>query len=248
MSSPPDLKPRLGFREPRPGLELIVVLCIGVLPHLLRAIVWLATPLPDEGAAVAASRSFAVESLAHIATSIQITVAVLWVMRQSGLPWEAFGFRRPRLIDAPLGLGMYVTSYIGYVILAYSIAWTLYFAGIYPDNTDVWESGALARPRGAFDLPLILLVSLFNSFCEQLVITAFLVTQFRRLLGNVVVSVLLATALFASYHIYQGTWGVVNAVALGLVTTTYFAGSRRLWPCVVAHFFGDLVPMVLAGW
>ena len=110
----------------------------------------------------------------------------------------------------------------------------------------VWDAGALARPGGPLDVPMVLVSSGVNAFSEQLVISAFVVTALRKLTGSTIAGVAVATGLFASYHVYQGFWGVVSVVIFGLLVTSLFTATGRLWPCFIAHFLGDAVPFLLA--
>lgn len=239
--APPELAV---VRPPRPGLELCVVLLVGVLPHLAYAVI---TVLFDPSAFDGnADLSFAIESGWHIASSLGIIAAMLWIMRQSGEPWSFFGFRRVRPgRDLAAGAALYALHWVFFMVFGYAIAVILETAGFDP-WADPFETGALARPTHPLDVPMIVAVSAANAPAEQLVITAYLISRLRSRLGNAPAALGIAVALFASYHVYQGSWGFINAAVFMLILGAYYCYARRIWPCVVAHFLGDLIPFLLA--
>ncbi|MGA7315617.1 MAG: CPBP family intramembrane glutamic endopeptidase [Silvibacterium sp.] len=63
-------------------------------------------------------------------------------------------------------------------------------------------------------------------------------------LTNVTVAVLTSSVIQASYHIYQGSWNLVQLVLTFLLFSIYFVRTRRLFPPIVAHTLMDLVPLL----
>ena len=69
---------------------------------------------------------------------------------------------------------------------------------------------------------LVLVTCFTNGFAEELVIRGYLLTRLECLLRSTGWAILVTTALFASYHVYQGAIGVVGAAAMGLVYAIAF--------------------------
>jgi membrane protease YdiL (CAAX protease family) len=46
------------------------------------------------------------------------------------------------------------------------------------------------------------------------------------------------------YHLYQGPFGVVAIVPLGLILAYWYAKNGKLWPLIVAHAAIDLVGLL----
>jgi membrane protease YdiL (CAAX protease family) len=74
-----------------------------------------------------------------------------------------------------------------------------------------------------------------SSFAEELVMRAYLITRFQRLLSSTWIAVIVTTLLFASYHAYESPAGIIGAAAAGLVYGIAFCFCRRLWPICLAH-------------
>ena len=232
-------------RAPGPLLELGVVLLFGVFPHLTSALIpVLFDPAAFDGVS---EMPFAFESIIHIASSAGIIAVILWIIRQADEPWQFFGFVKPRLVtDSISGVGLYCLQWIVYMGFGTILATALYNIGIDLYDTDPFESGMLARPTHPLDTPMIIVMSVANASAEQLVITAYLIPRLAAIFRNHFFALVLSTALFASYHIYQGVWGVINAACFGLLFGGFFCLRKRIWPCIVAHCFGDIVPYTLA--
>ncbi len=258
LADEPEAQPVAPIRGPNAAprrelvLELLVVFLIGVFPHIVNGAFWLFF-LGHEMGGEPVSDGFAAQSVAHIVGCIAIIAAVLWIMHKAPEPWSAFGFLRVRrVVDVLIGLGLYIGSYIAYIFVSWGLYAVAEFFGWWwlvdwGSHAGGFESGAIATPSGALVWPLILGVAFFNATAEQLVITGYGLSRLTTLIERRGVVLAIAVTCFASYHAYQGPYGLVNAVIFGIIFGTYFLRSRRLYPCLVAHFLGDLVPYMLAS-
>jgi membrane protease YdiL (CAAX protease family) len=96
-------------------------------------------------------------------------------------------------------------------------------------------------PEGPLEYLLLLVTVVVGAFAEELVMRGYLIARLERLLKSTIVAVLISTALFASYHLYQGAQGAIGAGATGLVYAAAFCLSRRLWPICFAHALHNFV-------
>ena len=70
---------------------------------------------------------------------------------------------------------------------------------------------------------------------------AYLIARLQRLLSSTWLAVVVTTALFASYHIYQGTTVMIGTAAFGFVLALAFCWFRRLWPLCLAHALWNIL-------
>lgn len=90
-------------------------------------------------------------------------------------------------------------------------------------------------------LPVLILSALANSWAEEVVMVAYLITRLRQL-GWSENNALLAQALLRGcYHLYQGLGGFVGNIVMGLVFGRVWQRTNRLWALVGAHGLIDIV-------
>jgi membrane protease YdiL (CAAX protease family) len=90
-------------------------------------------------------------------------------------------------------------------------------------------------------LPVLILSALANSWAEEVVMVAFLITRLRQLGWSENHSLLAQSLLRGSYHLYQGLGGFVGNVVMGLVFGRVWQRTNRLWVLVGAHGLIDIV-------
>jgi membrane protease YdiL (CAAX protease family) len=92
-----------------------------------------------------------------------------------------------------------------------------------------------------WQLPVLVASALANSWAEEVVMVAYLITRLRQL-GWSENGALLAQALLrGAYHLYQGLGGFVGNVVMGLVFGRVWQRTNRLWMLVGAHALIDVV-------
>jgi hypothetical protein len=90
-------------------------------------------------------------------------------------------------------------------------------------------------PSSGLGKSIFALAIVANSFAEELICRAYLITRLEQLTGSNVFALVTSSLLFASYHIYQGPIGIQCAFATGLVFGMVFLRSRRIWIPILAH-------------
>lgn len=213
-------------------LEVIVVLLLALLPDLFNAaIIILLQQQPH---------SFLYTGSHLIVRSVEVIAPVLYIISRSGESWSRFGLGRPKwLRDIVWGMLTYF-----FVILAHRIVLLATPLGELLSKADPLSQGSstvFLRPAGALQIALLIAASLFNGFAEELVMRGFLIPRIEQMLRSTLLSVIVTTLLFSSYHVYQGMWGIVSSMMVGLIFGVFFASRRLLWPIVLAHAALDFV-------
>ncbi|HKD20445.1 MAG TPA: CPBP family intramembrane glutamic endopeptidase [Rhizomicrobium sp.] len=176
-------------------------------------------------------------SLVHLVIfEIGIMAVVFPFLRVRGWTFEKIGFR-PALKDTGIGIVLFIAGYA---------AWAF-----------VWYATVLVSPRVAAGMsgsrvftesihPAVsLAVGLVNPFFEEVFVCGYLMTALKRypqLALNV------SVALRVLYHLYQGPKGVLSITPIGLIFSSWYARTGRLWPLVVAHSIFDLIALLTAGY
>src|SRR5437762_8817092 len=88
-------------------LEVSAVLAFGIMPSLSNAVMlWL---FPNRSV-----NPYWADALDIMVTNACICFAVLYLMSRSGESWVSFGFARPRLVDLPVGLVIFLISVLSW--------------------------------------------------------------------------------------------------------------------------------------
>lgn len=213
-------------------LEVIVVLLLALLPDLFNAAITILLQQQPH--------SFLYTGSHLIVRSVEVIAPVLYIISRSGESWSRFGLGRPKwLRDIVWGMLTYL-----FVILAHRIVLFATPLGELLSKADPLSQGSstvFLRPVGTLQIALLIAASLFNGFAEELVMRGFLIPRIEQMLRSTLLSVIVTTLLFSSYHVYQGMWGVVSSMMVGLIFGVFFASRRLLWPLVLAHAALDCV-------
>ncbi|WP_037028460.1 CPBP family intramembrane glutamic endopeptidase [Psychromonas aquimarina] len=140
---------------------------------------------------------------------------------------------KPYKTDPIVGIGIALFSYLSYVIV-YELF--LYFtsAGI---NEDVFS--------GNLDLLYVIIISIINPIFEEVLVCGYVISYFKQSSKSFWFAINVSLLIRLSYHLYQGTVGVLSIIPLGLVFTYWFAKTGRLWPVIIAHILFDFIGLVV---
>ncbi len=204
-------------------MEVLAVLCLAYVPYMFGI-------LAVSNGWASYSTSFVFRELDWIVTALRVSLPVLVFMALATEPWSSFGIVRPRWIaDILLGCAIWLGNLAVYYFVTCPPT---------PSMLDAYATVQLTHGHGLARISahvLFLVACVASASCEELVMRGYLITRFERLFRSTSAAVLVSSALFASYHLYQGIHGVIGAAITGLVYATAFCSVRRLWPVCVAH-------------
>ncbi len=90
-------------------------------------------------------------------------------------------------------------------------------------------------------IPVLLASAAANSWAEEVVMVAYLLTRLRQLGWSANQALVAQALLRGAYHLYQGLGGFLGNVAMGLVFGRVWQRTNRLWMLVGAHALIDVV-------
>ncbi len=220
MENPPIEKVTVPFSE------IAAVLAIGVIPQLLSAVMYLAQPAPP--------LPFRLDALNLTLLSGCTIVATLYILRTGNLNGTNLGLSRPRAGDVACGAVLLI---LGLVTFRLSLF-------VPPSAKPDFRYFPL--PAGTVEWLLAVVKYLVAAYAEELVTRVYLITRLSKLFGSQVKAIVVAAALFASYHVYQGPEGFVGSFLFGLVYGAAYGLNRRIWPLVLGHAGYNLLLEYLA--
>jgi membrane protease YdiL (CAAX protease family) len=90
-------------------------------------------------------------------------------------------------------------------------------------------------------VPVLLASAAANSWAEEVVMVAYLITRLRQLGWSENRSLVAQAMLRGGYHLYQGLGGFVGNIVMGVVFGRVWQRTNRLWMLVGAHALIDIV-------
>lgn len=207
--------------------QIVVVLCLTVVPSQISSIRALVDP---NGV------SFLAYQCDLIARSLQMAVPLLGIIYLSKADWREFGIVRPRWAwDISFAVLIWMMASVSTSVAG---AW----ADKWPWAKSIAAAPATVAPAAtAGDFMAMLLGALAVGCAEELAIQGLLLTRLEQYLRSTWRAILIATVLFASCHLYQGSHAAIAIGVGGLVRACAFCILRRLWPLCLAHALADFV-------
>jgi uncharacterized protein len=138
----------------------------------------------------------------------------------------------PTLRDTAVGVVLAIAAEAAFYAMWYLFGWSAPGAGE--------TAQRLVAPN--LTIATVLTVSVVNALFEEMFVCGYIVTALSKT-RSVLFAVNMSIAIRASYHLYQGALGVITIVPIGLLFAHWYAGTRRLWPLVVAHALIDILSL-----
>jgi membrane protease YdiL (CAAX protease family) len=152
-----------------------------------------------------------------------------WTVQRVGL---AFG---SGLRDGLAGLLLAIAAYA-----AYLAAWII-AAEAAPEFVRHAGNSQLVTPN--LYLGIVIAASLVNPVFEELFVSGYIISALKTS-TSAWTAVNVSVAVRLLYHLYQGSFGVLSVVPIGLIFAWWYARTGRLWAVIVAHAMFDFFSLV----
>jgi uncharacterized protein len=225
---PPPSSPRMLRREL--GLVLLLAFAPSVLGLLFLALD------PQSTAEVEAELAPSVIGIViQLFLSWSPVLVIGYLLARNRESWPGIGLTRLRPGDLAMGAVLWVASFVVVLVLA----WVFQSFGqrevdFLPEDLPLWFQALQA-----------VLIAVTAGFTEEIVVRGYAQTRLEQLRASTAVILLLPTALWAVFHVYQGLGAALTIFGLGLMYAWYFQRTRRLWPLILAHVLFDMTQLVL---
>lgn len=205
--------------------ELAAVLSIGVIPNLCSAVFSRSTN----------NSPFWEDELFRLIYSTCIVVAVLYLLSKADTSFSGFGIPRIQITD-------FISASFLFVLTSAMarVWWPLITQALLVDQAAAERQGMPHSIKG-FEYILLAVSLLVSALSEELVTRSYLITRLRAMFDSTLWAVVISAVLFASYHIYLGPPGFLNALCFGLLFGVAFLLTKTIWPLVIAHFLLNMV-------
>jgi membrane protease YdiL (CAAX protease family) len=104
----------------------------------------------------------------------------------------------------------------------------------------------LLPPQTAISWGILVFSQLSTAYLEESFFRFYLLSKQKEMGIGPHRAILVSTLLFASCHIYEGPWGILNAVLSGIVLAFIFLRYRSLHGIALAHALYNILVYILA--
>lgn len=164
---------------------------------------------------------------------VLLVCVLLWQASKPHLGHIGIDARRPGR-DAVVALGL--AALIGLPGIAF------YFVSVHLGINRMIDPGS-GSPYW-WSTIVLLMAALRAAFVEEFIVLGYWFERMRRLGVSPVVTIVTASVLRGSYHLYQGFGGFLGNIVMGLVWGWIYQRTGRLWPFVIAHFLIDAIVFI----
>ena len=181
------------------------------------------------------SMTFAEDAYSTILQFGVTSLLIVYFLWRSGEPWTKWGivrfvWWRDVALAVGLWLGVWFIQDVFYIVLRRRL-------GIDTTSTTPWPMD----PSSGWEYCLLVPMCFAIAFSEEAVMRGYLIPRLERAFDSTAWAVVATSAMFASYHLYQGAAWTAWLFFFGLFYGALFAYLRRLWPLVIAHALADFV-------
>jgi membrane protease YdiL (CAAX protease family) len=182
--------------------------------------------------------SFSLTAVSTILRDLALLSLILFFAWHNGEPRALLGWRFEHLYrEGLLGLVLYVP----FTFLVGLIEQGLASVGLsQPQTPEI-----AFRFHGSIDLVLAIVLVIVVALCEETIFRGYLYLRLRAVTGSSAVALLLAAAVFALGHGYEGSLGVATVGVMGLIFNLVYLWRRSLVAPMVMHFLQDFIGIVL---
>jgi membrane protease YdiL (CAAX protease family) len=161
-----------------------------------------------------------------------LVIGYLLVRSREG--WPGIGLTRFRPGDLGTGIVLWAASFLLVLVLAQLfLPFGTREVDFLPEELPQW-----------FRVVRAVLMAVTAGVTEEIVVRGYFQTRLEQLGARTAVILLVPTALWGVFHVYQGLGAALTIFCLGLLYAWYFHRTRRLWPLVLAHVLFDMTQLV----
>lgn len=165
-----------------------------------------------------------------------VFTVLAFFLRARGWSFARIGLR-PTIRETLLGLGLAVVAYVTITAIWMILASPAFHSLQSPGGNNIVASN--------IPIHVIIAVSTINPIFEEVFVSGYVISSLKRRFSPWT-AINVSVAIRLLYHLYQGAWGVVTIIPIGLIFAFWYARSGRLWPLIVAHAALDLVGLLLS--
>ena len=178
-------------------------------------------------------------------------IVATWRIKARGYTWKDLGLTKPKNFKKTLLASVIITIVIAITLIAFNILQDQFNFLNQPEEpkVKVFDS-VFGNLKGNWWLLLsIMPIVLIESFLEELLDRAFLITWFEQLFSKTgiatILAVILQASIFGFRHSNDFSERSITVALIGLIMgIAYIKLDRNLWPIIIAHCILNTMSMI----
>lgn len=182
--------------------------------------------------------------------TITTLIVATWRMRVRGYSWKDLGLRKPENIKKTFLISIGIVIAIAITIITFNILQESFNFLDEPKTTTSNSNSRFEKLKGNWIFFFTIMpIVLIESFLEELLDRAFLITWFEKLFSKTGIATILAVILQASIFGFRHSNDISErSITVGLIGLimgiAYIKFNRNLWPIIIAHCILNTMSMI----
>ena len=167
------------------------------------------------------------------------SLALLWYLISDRKGFQALAGEKPQKSDFfTLSAGL-----PGLILIGLGISFLVLH---FPDYQGLTPPPRVEVPINAAGWIVMVFSCLGTGYLEESFFRYYLLNVLEKPVPNSIFRIILSTALFSLCHIYEGPWGILNAVLAGILLSVLFVRFRSLHGIAWAHGCYNIFVYIMA--
>ena len=199
------------------------------------------SPFPAAGEAAELIPFSIFRELGRTLTYTLPSLALLWYLMSDKHGFSALNDEKPRIKDLfPFAAGLPSLIIIG---LGISL-----LVSQFSVNAGLPPPSKVEAPVNISGWIVMVISCLGTGYLEESYFRYYLLTRLENAMPRPAIRVLFSTALFSLCHLYEGPWGILNAVLAGVLLSILFVRYRSLHGVAWAHGVYNIFVYAMGAW
>jgi len=156
------------------------------------------------------------------------SLALLWYLLSDKKGFSAIRTVKPQIRD----LYSLAAGLPGLIITGLGIS---FLVMLFPAYQGLNPPPKVESPAAITGWIIMVISCLGTGYLEESYFRYYLLTTLEKALPSAILRVILSTVLFSLCHVYEGPWGILNAVLAGIILSLLFVRFRSLHGIAWAH-------------
>jgi membrane protease YdiL (CAAX protease family) len=173
--------------------------------------------------------------LSMIVTSLQVSFPIIFIMILSKEPFNEYGFNKISKKDFVLAIIRQILNFIGIMIVIGIVITVIQYIFELNLQNDTIKFNIEIKRNNIFLFILSIIPLFLSAFTEELCFRSYFYNNINKIIQNKWVCIIITNLLFSFGHIYQGIYGCIYSLVLGIVMSIEYKNKNNIYTLIIFH-------------